>query len=58
MAEADDDAPVTLATTDARITQIAVEQWGSGTPDARMTKIVLEQWASVAGLQTFSARHV
>jgi hypothetical protein len=43
---------------DAQLTQIALEQWGSGNPDVQVTQFALEQWASLAGLQTFSARHV
>jgi hypothetical protein len=43
---------------EARLTQIALEQWLTTNPEARMTIVALEQWGSVAGVQTFSARHV
>jgi hypothetical protein len=29
-------------------TQIAIEQWGVGTPDMRLTQVAIEEWASVA----------
>lgn len=34
--------------TDARTTQVAVEQWGDGSPSARVTQVAIEQWATVA----------
>jgi hypothetical protein len=34
--------------TDARATQVALEQWAQGTAQARATQVALEQWASVA----------
>jgi len=30
--------------TDARTTQIALEQWGQGAPAAQVTQIAMEQW--------------
>lgn len=32
--------------TDARTTQIAIEQWGNGNPAAQLTQVAIEQWAS------------
>lgn len=29
-------------------TQIAIEQWGVGTPDMRLTQVAIEEWATVA----------
>jgi hypothetical protein len=43
---------------EARITQIALEQWNVNNPTGQMTQIALEQWASVGGAGSFSARHV
>lgn len=34
--------------TDTRLTQIAVEQWGVGTPAVQLTQVAAEHWASVA----------
>jgi hypothetical protein len=31
--------------TDARATQVALEQWAQGTPQAQVTQVALEQWA-------------
>jgi hypothetical protein len=33
--------------TDINLTQIAVEEWGSGTPTLQLTQIALEEWATV-----------
>ncbi|HEX6825741.1 MAG TPA: hypothetical protein VF077_05425 [Nitrospiraceae bacterium] len=42
------------------LTQMSVEEWGTGNPDVWVTQIVLEQWCSVASQNptSFSARHV
>lgn len=32
--------------TDARNTQIALEQWGGGDPAGRLTQVAVEQWAA------------
>jgi hypothetical protein len=53
-----DDGGGVAIVTEAWLTQIALEQWGSGNPDARVTQVAIEQWASISGVQTFSARHV
>jgi hypothetical protein len=43
----------------AFMTQIATEEWtANNNPSVFMTQIALEQWASVAGVGSFSARHV
>jgi len=34
--------------TDARATQVAVEEWGATNPPARITQVAIEEWASVA----------
>jgi hypothetical protein len=33
--------------TDARLTQVAIEEWASGSPTVRLTQIAIEEWASV-----------
>jgi hypothetical protein len=33
--------------TDARTTQVAVEEWGQGAPVARVTQAALEVWGAV-----------
>lgn len=59
MTEKDAMASVTPLTTEAQMTQIAIEHWVVPTPPpVQMTQIALEQWASVVGAGFFSARHV
>lgn len=36
--------------TDAQVTQITAEHWGSGTPDGQATQIGVEQWTDAATL--------
>jgi hypothetical protein len=41
--------------TDKQVTQVAIEQWVTGTPAARATQVSAEHWASVATLQPGAA---
>jgi len=36
--------------TDARTTQVAVEEWGQGAPVARVTQAALEVWGAVTAV--------